>query len=97
MKTLGISDIEKLARLAQLKIEATEIPIYLNSLSNIIDMISTMQTVDTDTIERFDNPLNISQRLRPDTITEPNQRELFQSLTPHTTAGLYLVPKVLIV
>ena len=35
------------------------------------------------------------QRLRPDIVTEIDQRELFQSIAPQVEAGLYLVPKVI--
>jgi aspartyl-tRNA(Asn)/glutamyl-tRNA(Gln) amidotransferase subunit C len=40
------------------------------------------------------HPLEMSQRLRPDEATEPDQRELFQTIAPQTEAGLYLVPRV---
>ena len=35
------------------------------------------------------------QRLRADTITEPDQREQFLAIAPATENGLYLVPKVI--
>jgi aspartyl-tRNA(Asn)/glutamyl-tRNA(Gln) amidotransferase subunit C len=34
-------------------------------------------------------------RLRPDVVTESDQRELFQSVAPEVERGLYLVPKVI--
>jgi aspartyl-tRNA(Asn)/glutamyl-tRNA(Gln) amidotransferase subunit C len=37
----------------------------------------------------------MTQRLRPDAITESNQRERFQRIAPETDGGLYLVPKVI--
>ena len=41
------------------------------------------------------HPLDAHQRLRPDAVTETDQRELFQSTAPLTEAGLYLVPRVI--
>jgi aspartyl-tRNA(Asn)/glutamyl-tRNA(Gln) amidotransferase subunit C len=41
------------------------------------------------------HPLDQAQRLRPDAVTEPDQRALFQQLAPAVEAGLYLVPKVI--
>ena len=41
------------------------------------------------------HPLNISQPLRKDEVTEENQRESLQEGSPHTKAGLFLVPKVI--
>ncbi len=95
MSKLNATDIEKLARLAQLQIDDTQIPIYLSSLGNIMNLISDMEEINTQDIELSTNALNMSQRLRKDEIIEINQRDLFQSLTPHTAAGLYLVPKVI--
>jgi len=37
----------------------------------------------------------MTQRLRPDQVTEPGQRELFQGIAPAVEEGLYLVPKVI--
>ncbi|MDO7667510.1 MAG: aspartyl/glutamyl-tRNA amidotransferase subunit C, partial [Pseudomonadota bacterium] len=39
--------------------------------------------------------LDAHQRLRPDVVTETNQRELFQAIAPETADGLYLVPQVI--
>ena len=41
------------------------------------------------------HPLAAHQRLRPDAVTEVNQREAFQAIAPKTEAGVYLVPKVI--
>jgi aspartyl-tRNA(Asn)/glutamyl-tRNA(Gln) amidotransferase subunit C len=35
------------------------------------------------------------QRLRPDEVTESNQRDTFQAIAPQVADGLYLVPKVI--
>jgi aspartyl-tRNA(Asn)/glutamyl-tRNA(Gln) amidotransferase subunit C len=43
----------------------------------------------------LDAQLPGGQRLRPDEVTESDQRELFQSVAPATQDGLYLVPKVI--
>ena len=51
--------------------------------------------VDTSDVEPMAHPLQMSQRLREDRVTEENQRELFQSIAPATANGLYLVPKVI--
>jgi aspartyl-tRNA(Asn)/glutamyl-tRNA(Gln) amidotransferase subunit C len=54
-----------------------------------------MQAVDTSTIEPISHAQDLMQRLRPDIVTEIDQRELFQSIAPQVEAGLYLVPKVI--
>jgi aspartyl-tRNA(Asn)/glutamyl-tRNA(Gln) amidotransferase subunit C len=40
------------------------------------------------------HPLQMVQRLRPDQVTENNQRQAFQAIAPAVENGLYLVPRV---
>ena len=54
-----------------------------------------MQAVDTRGVTPLAHPLETTQRLRPDTVTESNQRDAYQAIAPATEAGLYLVPKVI--
>jgi len=41
------------------------------------------------------HPLNMSQRLRPDAVTESSERDFIQENAPSTEGGYYLVPKVI--
>ena len=41
------------------------------------------------------HPLDATQRLRADEVTETNQRDAYQSVAPATQDGLFLVPKVI--
>ncbi len=54
-----------------------------------------MNKVDTQNVEPMAHPLDVTQRLRKDEVTEINQREKFQSVAPNAEKGLYLVPKVI--
>ncbi|MBD3620502.1 MAG: Asp-tRNA(Asn)/Glu-tRNA(Gln) amidotransferase subunit GatC [Chromatiales bacterium] len=92
---LGPKDIEKIAHLARLRIEEGDIPAYADNLSHILDLVEQMNGVDTDGVAPMAHPQDASQRLRPDEVTEENQREHFQANAPATEAGLYLVPKVI--
>lgn len=83
-----------IAELAQLKIEDQEIDHYVNSLGRILDLVEEMQSVDTKGIEPVSNPLDGTQRLREDLVTEGNQRELFMANAPESEQGLFLVPRV---
>ena len=40
-------------------------------------------------------PLEINARLRPDAVTETDQRDKFQQIAPETDNGFYLVPRVI--
>lgn len=93
--SLERSEVEGIAQLARLKIEAADIDSYATGLNNILNLVDQMQAVDTSGVEPLANPLDAVQRLRVDEVTEANQRELFQTLAPQAEAGLYLVPKVI--
>jgi aspartyl-tRNA(Asn)/glutamyl-tRNA(Gln) amidotransferase subunit C len=41
------------------------------------------------------HPLGLTQRLRPDEVTEANRRETYQAHAPAVEDGLFLVPKVI--
>ena len=88
-------DVEKLAHLAQLGLDDAQLDSSTTALNTILDMINAMQAVDTNTITPLANPLEASQRLRPDTVTESNHRDDYQALAPAVENGLYLVPKVI--
>lgn len=89
------ADIEKIAHLARVRIEDSEVPEVASRLNDILAMIDQMQAVDTDNIEPMANPHDASQRLREDIVTESNQREAFQQVAPAVEKGLFLVPKVI--
>ncbi|MBT8117723.1 MAG: Asp-tRNA(Asn)/Glu-tRNA(Gln) amidotransferase subunit GatC [Gammaproteobacteria bacterium] len=93
--SLQASDVEKIAHLARLGIDADDIPEYARNLSAILAFVEQLNAVDTAGVEPLAHPLEATQRLRPDTVTEVNDRENFQHVAPQTEAGLYLVPKVI--
>lgn len=89
------SDVEKIAHLARLAIREEDIGVYVGNLSNIFSLVDQLNAVDVTGVAPMAHPLDATQRLREDNITESNQRELFQSIAPQVEAGLYLVPKVI--
>lgn len=93
--SLDADEVKKIAYLARLKIEEADIPGYVSSLSDILDLVAQMNAVDTAGMTPMSHPLDAVQRLREDVVTEGNQRELFQAIAPKTEDGLYLVPKVI--
>jgi len=93
--SLNKSDIDKIAWLARLSISEEDTPNYLHDVSNILDLVETMNTVDTENIEPLAHPLEITARLREDKVTETDQREHFQKIAPAVDNGHYLVPKVI--
>lgn len=93
--SLEHSDVDRIAHLARLEIAADDVPEVARNLSNILDLVAQMDTVDTSGVEPMAHPLEMAQRLREDEVTETDQRERFQAIAPQTENGLYLVPKVI--
>ncbi len=93
--SLTAADVKKIAHLARLNMSDTDLPLYTTQLSNILNFVEQMNQADTTGIDAVAHSLDFSQRLRPDAVTEPDQRAAFQAIAPRVEAGLYLVPKVI--
>jgi len=93
--SLDTDDIKLIAKLARLKIDEADVPLYATNLSNILDLVEHMNTVNTEGVVPMSHPLEVVQRLREDTVTESDQRDEFQRVAPATRDGLYLVPRVI--
>ena len=92
---LDRSDVEKIAHLARLGLNEADIPGTAATLDNILGLIDQMQAVNTDGIEPLAHPLEATQRLRADRVTEHTQRDAYQAIAPAVENGLYLVPQVI--
>jgi aspartyl-tRNA(Asn)/glutamyl-tRNA(Gln) amidotransferase subunit C len=94
--SLTRAQVEGIARLARLQITEAQMPVYVDSLSRIIDFVEQLATADTDDVEPMAHPLaGQVQRLRPDEVQETDQHEKYQRNAASVAAGLYLVPKVI--
>lgn len=93
--TLNTSDIEKLATLARIQLDENLKNDVTEKLDNILTMIDQLQAIDAEGVAPMSNPLDQSQRLREDKVTETDQRDSLQEVAPNTAEGLYLVPQVI--
>ena len=91
---LSREEIEYIARLAQLEVSEAEVPVYADKLGKIIEFIDELGQADTGALAPMAHPLDMSQRLRVDAVTESNEREHYQANAPETENGLYVVPRV---
>jgi aspartyl-tRNA(Asn)/glutamyl-tRNA(Gln) amidotransferase subunit C len=90
------AQIAGIATLARLELTPAEIPVYQESLSRILDFVGALERVDTAGVAPMAHPLpGLSQRLRPDAVTEEDRHETYQANAPQVAAALYLVPKVI--
>jgi|TARA_R100001244_G_scaffold90402_1_gene68600 aspartyl-tRNA(Asn)/glutamyl-tRNA(Gln) amidotransferase subunit C len=93
--TISRKDIEKVAVLARIRVDEEQVSALEKDLGNILDLVDQLSAADTDSVAPMAHPLDAVQRLRPDEVTETNEREAFQEIAPATENGLYLVPRVI--
>jgi aspartyl-tRNA(Asn)/glutamyl-tRNA(Gln) amidotransferase subunit C len=98
--SLDLSDVKRLARLAQLDLNEDQAGKTLDKLNGIFALVEQMRAVDTRGIEPLNHPIAAHQsglalRLRDDAVTEPNRRDEYLQVAPATQDGLFLVPKVI--
>jgi aspartyl-tRNA(Asn)/glutamyl-tRNA(Gln) amidotransferase subunit C len=87
--------VGRIAHLARLGVDESEYDSYARNLSDILSFVEQLNAVDTAGVAPMAHPLDASQRLRADEVTESDRREQFQQVAPRVEAGLYLVPKVI--
>jgi aspartyl-tRNA(Asn)/glutamyl-tRNA(Gln) amidotransferase subunit C len=96
---LTSQDLDRIANLARLELQPSESEHMLTQLNGFFDIVEQMRAVDTSGLEPLAHPVAVIQditlRLREDTVSEPNQRDLNQRSAPAVEQGLFLVPKVI--
>jgi len=92
---LSDDQIRRIARLARIAIGEAESAEVRDRLNRVLGLIDQLQAVDTEGIEPMSHALDVVQTLRPDAVTETDQRNRFQEGAPAVEGGLYLVPKVI--
>jgi aspartyl-tRNA(Asn)/glutamyl-tRNA(Gln) amidotransferase subunit C len=88
-------EIEKLATLARIAIDDSTINEVTERLGSVLELVDQLQAADTSGVDPMSHPLQATQRLREDEVSELNQREALQTTAPDTEDGLFLVPKVI--
>jgi aspartyl-tRNA(Asn)/glutamyl-tRNA(Gln) amidotransferase subunit C len=93
--SIGPEDIKKIAHLARLQVSENEAGKLCHDIGNILKLVDQLQSANTDNIEPMANPLDATQVLRADVVTETNTRDELQKISPLVEDGLFLVPKVI--
>jgi aspartyl-tRNA(Asn)/glutamyl-tRNA(Gln) amidotransferase subunit C len=89
------SDVQKIARLARLRVDAGEQAEVAARLDSILGMVGRLQATDTAGVSPMAHPLDAVQPLRADVVSETDHRAAYQAIAPAVENGLYLVPRVI--
>jgi len=93
--SLDKDQVRQIAVLARLKLSDDEYAESVEKLSKIVDFVAHLSAADTSGVIPMAHPLDVAQRLRPDVVTEPDERDRYQENASSVAGGLYLVPKVI--
>ena len=94
--SLTRQDVEKIAHLARLSITEQEMPVYVTSLSSIVNFVDELSRAQIGHVEPMAHPLEgQQQRLRADVVSETDHHDIYQANAPAVQAGLYVVPRVI--
>lgn len=100
--SLSNQDIQRIAKLAALKLSDEEAQQYEADINSLLTIFSSLKSIDTEGVEPLAHPLSLLEevqlRLRDDVISEADgveQREALMSNAPASTEGVFLVPKVI--
>jgi len=85
----------KLAKLARIKIEKSDVAKYEKDIHEIINIISELQTVDTYNIKPLVNVNQGTTPLRNDKVNEPNNLDQILINAPDSRYNCFVVPKVI--
>ena len=93
--SLEPASVLSIAHLARLHLPGDDVERYAGELSAILAFVEQMNAVDTSGVIPMSHPLDMTQPLRADVITEQDRREEYQANAPAVRGGLYLVPRVI--
>ncbi len=92
---LDQSEIDKLAALARITISPEESHLVTERISAVLNLVEQLQAQDTRAVDPMAHPLDSTQRLRTDQVTESNNRATLMGNAPAAEDGLFLVPRVI--
>jgi aspartyl-tRNA(Asn)/glutamyl-tRNA(Gln) amidotransferase subunit C len=93
--TISNADVERLAHLARIEIDAAQAEDVRAKLDAIFDLLGQLDAVDTTGVVPMAHAQDVTLPLRADAVTEADRHALFQRVAPAVEDGLYLVPKVI--
>ena len=93
--SLTLDDIQRIAHLARIEIDAADAAQVLGKLTAIFGIIDELQAIDTTGIVPMSHAQDVALPLRPDVPSEPDRHAAYQAVAPAVEDGLYLVPRVI--
>ncbi|TVQ81737.1 MAG: Asp-tRNA(Asn)/Glu-tRNA(Gln) amidotransferase subunit GatC [Micavibrio sp.] len=92
--SIDTQTVEKIARLARIKVTEDEKAKFATELDGIMQWIEQLQDVDTDGVEPLTSVVDMTLHMREDAVTDGDIQEKVLANAPETAEGFFVVPKV---
>jgi aspartyl-tRNA(Asn)/glutamyl-tRNA(Gln) amidotransferase subunit C len=92
---LTAEDVQKVALLAQLHLLPGEVEELTQQLRNILQYMEKLNELDTSRIEPFTHPVNGTNRLREDIVSNTPNADAILANAPSTSETFFRVPKII--
>ncbi len=93
--SIDLETVRKTARLARLAVDEEHLASYQAHFERLLALVADVTEAPIDDVEPMAHPMDMAQRLRPDAVTEDDQRERLQASAPNAEDGFFLVPRVI--
>ncbi|KTC65917.1 glutamyl/tRNA (Gln) amidotransferase subunit C (plasmid) [Legionella adelaidensis] len=93
--TITSDQLKKLSDLAYLAVDDTLINQLSSDVQAIVAFVNVLQNVNTSEVAPLLHPLDLTQPLRDDVVTEVNQLQALEKIAPRFEKNYFLVPKVI--
>ena len=93
--SLSDKELKEIAYLARINVKDESLSSLKVELEEILKLFEELNEADTSDIDAMSHPLDLSQPVRKDEVTEKNEREELLKNAPSSKSGLFLVPKVI--
>lgn len=94
MSQLNPQTIQKVARLARLKVDGEYVQRLAHDMSKILSWVDQLQEVPTDHVKPLFNTMDRVAPLRNDVVTEGGCVDKILANAPDQSYGMFAVPKV---
>jgi len=89
------TDVEKVARLARLKLTDGELDMFTTQLGKVLEYVDVLNEVDTSDVEPMAHVADITNVFREDKAGTSLPREKALANAPKTDGKYFLVPQIL--
>ncbi|MEM1343711.1 MAG: Asp-tRNA(Asn)/Glu-tRNA(Gln) amidotransferase subunit GatC [Pseudomonadota bacterium] len=86
--------VAKVAHLARLRVEDTELPSLAKELSGILDWVEQLQSVDVEGVEPMTSVTPMALAMREDAVRDGAVQDKVLANAPAAREGFFAVPKV---